>query len=204
MNSTLDIDPELGILSRIRECAGRPSPHVRQRELARAAGISLGMTNSIIKRLVQKGWVSIRRVNSRNIQYAVSPAGLREIARRTFLLIRRTVRDIASYRDAVHRVVKRARDSGCTRVVLLGRSEVDFIVEHCCGLEGLRFARGGDPREPGTFAIYGEGTGGHTSEGSMPNAARLADLVVPGPTVPRRRPGSGMVRAGGRERRRGG
>jgi DNA-binding MarR family transcriptional regulator len=203
VNSTLGIDPELGILSRIRESSVGASPHVRQRELARAAGISLGMTNSIIKRLVQKGWVSIRRVNNRNIQYAVSPAGVREIGRRTCSLIRRTFRDIALYRDAVHRIVKCARAAGCDQVVLLGRSDVDFIVEHCCALEGLRFAPGGDPHGPGAFAIYGERPGRHAGECSTPNAARLADLVVRGPAVSRRQPCSGLVHAGEAERKSG-
>jgi hypothetical protein len=33
----------------------RPADHVRQRDLARTAGLSLGMTNGIVKKLVQKG-----------------------------------------------------------------------------------------------------------------------------------------------------
>jgi len=33
-------------------------------------GLSLGMTNAILKRLAAKGWITVRKVNNRNIRYA--------------------------------------------------------------------------------------------------------------------------------------
>ncbi len=42
------------------------------------------MTNAILKRLAAKGFITMRRVNSRNIQYAVTPEGVDAIARRSY------------------------------------------------------------------------------------------------------------------------
>jgi len=36
-------------------------------------GLSLAMTNAILRRLVKKGWLKIKKVNNRNMQYIVSP-----------------------------------------------------------------------------------------------------------------------------------
>ena len=42
---------------------------IHKRDLAQIVGLSLGMINAILKRLVKKGWLKIKKVNNRNIQY---------------------------------------------------------------------------------------------------------------------------------------
>ena len=51
-------------------------------DLARIVGLSLGMTNAIRGRLAGKGWITIGKVNNRNIRYAVTPAGIEQITPR--------------------------------------------------------------------------------------------------------------------------
>ena len=47
-----------------------PFQQVRQRDLSQQViGMSLDMTNAILKRLVLKGYLSVRKVNNRNIAY---------------------------------------------------------------------------------------------------------------------------------------
>lgn len=58
------------------------NPTLSQRELAKAAGISLGKVNFCINALVEKGWVKIR--NFQNTQrkraylYKLTPSGIAE------------------------------------------------------------------------------------------------------------------------------
>ena len=84
---------ELDLLEHIAKRADT----VHQRDLARIAGLSLGMTNAIVKRLVQKGWLTIRKVNNRNIRYAVSPAGIEQITQRSYGYFKRTIKNIVYY-----------------------------------------------------------------------------------------------------------
>ena len=74
-------EKELEILTNINENSSTP---LNQRELAIKSGMSLGMTNAVLKRLVQKGQLMIRKVNNRNIRYVVTPAGMEEISRRSY------------------------------------------------------------------------------------------------------------------------
>ncbi len=169
LNITAEVDRELTILEKIYRSSRSASSSVRQRDLARVAGISLGMTNSIVKRLARKGWLVIRRVNSRNIQYAVSPSGVREIARRSYRFLRRTLRDIADYKETLEEFAREIGRRGYTGVVLEGTSDLDFVVEHVCTTVGLSFARIGEagrqePQEPparsvdaALFRLVGEG-----------------------------------------------
>ena len=68
-------------------CNKNNQSHINQRDLAEIAGLSLGMTNSILKRLVHKGLLSINKVNNRNIRYLVTPSGLEAISSRSYSCI---------------------------------------------------------------------------------------------------------------------
>ena len=72
-------------------------------------GMSLGMTNAILKRLVLKGYLSIRKVNNRNIAYAVTPAGVEAIAKRSYRYLRRTIGSIVRYKEAIEGLVRKVR-----------------------------------------------------------------------------------------------
>ena len=134
---------ELDLLESIHQ-ASRP-PH--QRDLARAIGLSLGMTNAILKRMARKGWLSIRKINNRNIQYIVSPQGLEAIARRSYSYLRRTIGNVVRYRETIEGLVRHASLTGSRVVVLVGESDLDFIVEHACARAGLTLRR-----QPGASA----------------------------------------------------
>jgi DNA-binding MarR family transcriptional regulator len=149
-------DPETRILEMIRGAR-----KVRQRDLAHGIGLSLGMTNAILKRLAVKGLIVVRKVNNRNVRYAVSPAGLEQIARRSYRYLRRTIRDVVDYRRAIEALVQGVRRAGYARIVLSGQSDLDFILEHACaaGRVELRREEAGAPsrrRSAGTFVLYSE------------------------------------------------
>lgn len=134
------IDPELTILETIYDSSRGATP-VKQRDLAHSTGTSLGMTNAIVKRLTQKGWITIKKINSRNIQYAVTPDGVNEIARRSYRYFKRTIRNVVMYREGIDAEINRAKTRGCNTVVLIGVSDLDFIVEHSCLRHGLTYLK---------------------------------------------------------------
>lgn len=133
-------DAELAILENIY-VSGKSSAIVRQRDLAAAAGASLGMTNAILKRLTQRGMIAVRKLNSRNVHYAITPAGVNEIAKRSYRYFKRTIRNVVFYRDRIDEAVSRAKVKGVQAVLLIGVSDLDFIVEHSCDRHGLPFLK---------------------------------------------------------------
>jgi DNA-binding PadR family transcriptional regulator len=149
--NTMDLaDHELALLRSICERTTGSMATITQRDLSRIVGISLGMTNAILKRLAHKGWVTVRRVNARSLLYAISPSGLEEIARRSYKYFRRTIGHIARYKENIQSSIHAAvRERGLRGVVLVGASDMDFILEHVCTKEHLLFRRsevlGGDP-----------------------------------------------------------
>jgi DNA-binding MarR family transcriptional regulator len=69
-------DPTHQILEEIHASA-----HVSQRSLASSLGIALGLTNSLVRGLIQRGWVRATRVQRHRVKYLLTPAGIAEKAR---------------------------------------------------------------------------------------------------------------------------
>jgi DNA-binding MarR family transcriptional regulator len=151
-------DRELDALERIQQ-SRQP---VRQRDLARIIGLSLGLTNAILKRLAQKGLLQVQKINNRNIQYVVSAKGMEEIALRSYRYLKRTIKNVVYYKEAIQQLVQGVEAQGFQRIVLLGDSDLDFIVEHLCHKHNLTFARAsttGVPVGPAAvkdFLVYAE------------------------------------------------
>ena len=131
---------------------------LKQRELADKVGISLGMTNAILKRLIEKGWLMTKRLNSRNISYVVSPAGLEEIFKRGYRYFKRTIDDVILYKVQIEELVSEAVKRGYKCVALIGKSDLDFLVEYACGKEGIELLRVDSDKavESDMFIIYSE------------------------------------------------
>ncbi|MFA6505202.1 MAG: transcriptional regulator, partial [Treponemataceae bacterium] len=128
-------DAELAILENIY-ASEKKFAIVKQRDLAAAAGASLGMTNAILKRLTLRGMIAVRKLNSRNVQYAITPDGVNEIARRSYRYFKRTIKNVVFYRDRIDEAVSRSKVHGALAVLLIGVSDLDFIVEHACDRHG--------------------------------------------------------------------
>lgn len=134
------------------------SSHVSQRDLARIADLSLGMTNTILKRLAGKGWITIRKVNNRNIHYVVTPTGVDIILRKSYRYFKRTIKNVVYYREAIEELVRNVKELGYSGVLLIGRSDLDFIVDHACRRYDLPLLED-DPdgeEDSHTFYLYSE------------------------------------------------
>jgi len=134
------IDAEYMILENIYD-SGTQKSNIRQRDLALIAGASLGMTNSILKRLAEKGWITIKKLNSRKMQYTVTIDGINEIVHRSYRYFKKTIKNVVYYREILENLVYQAKQKKIETVILVGKSDLDFIVEHSCNRWELNFRK---------------------------------------------------------------
>jgi DNA-binding MarR family transcriptional regulator len=159
--------------------------HIKQRDLAHILGISVGMTNAIIRRLAQKGFLTIRKVNNRNIRYAVSPDGMEALAKRSVRYLKSTIRNVVDSKQAVEELVVAVKRLGYDELHLVGSSALDFVVEHLCGKYSLEYRQLKTLPPEGTPAPAPDG---HTSAGAL-NAPAESDTSAPdGHTAASNRP----------------
>jgi DNA-binding MarR family transcriptional regulator len=178
-------ETELDILEKISSS----NSTMRQRDLAQIIGLSLGMTNAILKRLAQKGWLKVKKVNNRNIQYIVSPQGMQKLARRSYRYFRRTIKNVVYYKEIIESLVREAMTRGYEGILLVGKSDLDFIVEHLCLKYRLRFQKavtGGNKAKASDrlLVLYAETTGENVIRTAK--SASLRQIIIA--DAARRRP----------------
>lgn len=72
-----------------------------QRELARRLNVSLGLVNSFIKRLVNKGYFKVTTIPANRVKYMLTPKGAAEKTRLTYEYIQYS---LLFFRDARHKL----------------------------------------------------------------------------------------------------
>src|ERR1700757_4599773 len=74
---------------------------VTQRSLSKSLGVALGLTNLYLKRLARKGYIKITTIPSHRIKYLLTPRGMAEKSRLTYLYMQYS---LLFYRDMRQRL----------------------------------------------------------------------------------------------------
>lgn len=162
--SIMEQDSEYLLLNSIQELTNRQAD-ISQRDLSRAIHLSLGMTNVLIKRLREKGFILIHKASARNVSYVLTPEGMNELAKRTYRYLKRTMRKVADYKDTILAITKDAQKRGFRGIAVLGASDIEFIIEYASQNAGLAFSVIRDPSliPEGSFVFISESYSGSHS-----------------------------------------
>lgn len=100
-----------------------------QRTIAAHAGLSLGLTNLIIKRLITKGYIKAKQLNQKKIQYLLTPKGFSEKARKSYHFTLKTISAFKIMREKIRERVLAECRGGSYELVLTGNNELADIAE---------------------------------------------------------------------------
>jgi DNA-binding MarR family transcriptional regulator len=114
-------------------------PDASQRDIAKAIGMSLGMTNSLLKRFSDKGYLYLKKISQRNIQYVLTPKGMSELTHRSYRYFKRTLKQVHDYKEIILKIVSEAKHRGIERIILLGESDLSFILDYACMIHSTNF-----------------------------------------------------------------
>jgi len=113
-----------------------------QRRIAAGTGLSVGMVNLLLRRMVRKGLVKLERVNGRTLRYIVTPKGMTEKTILACQYLRHSYQQILKISRALEVVVaaETARNGRTPRVVFLGPAdEILEILKIAAGQLGLHY-----------------------------------------------------------------
>ena len=132
-------------------------PQSGQRDMAEALGLSLGMTNLLLKELTAKGWMMMRKLNLRKVQYILTPEGLKELSKRSYKYLKKSIRYVADCRVQLENLVSLAQKSGANGLQLMGPSDLAFVLESLCRQYGLAFQSSlENSSDTRWFVVHGE------------------------------------------------
>lgn len=110
-----------------------------QREIAKALNISLGMLNIILKKAVNTGLVKIKKLNNKNYQYFLTNEGMQALYKRSMSYFKNIAKNAYIYKDNILKLLLEKKENGVKKVYLIGKSQIDFIIEYCCIKLGLEY-----------------------------------------------------------------
>lgn len=117
---------------------------VTQRQVSQNSGLSLGLVNLILKKLIKKGYVKVKRLNRRNLQYFLTARGFSEISRRSSHYLWKTIDSVKRLKGKIQKLVLKEYSKGKTEFIILGDGELADIVEislRDLNREDLKFKR---------------------------------------------------------------
>ncbi len=102
---------------------------ITQRELSKLSGLSLGMVNITLKKLIKRGYVKARRMNKRSLEYILTPKGFSEKAKKSYKYFWATLTSLRKIKEKIQSLVLQEYSKGARKFVVLGNGELADIVE---------------------------------------------------------------------------
>ena len=132
MNIPSESARELALLEHIES-----NPDVTQASLATQLGVAVGTVNWHIKRLIEKGYIKIKRAERKKLRYIITPEG---IALRTLLTVDYIEQQFLLYRNTRQHVrehLEQIKNAGYEEVSILGEGDVADICRLSCLEQGV-------------------------------------------------------------------
>ena len=100
-----------------------------QRKISHKLGLSLGMTNLILKRLANKGYIKVKGLNRRKVQYILTPKGFAEKTKKSYRYFLKTIHSLKEMKEKIRELIFVEYKKGRTYFVVLGDGELADIIE---------------------------------------------------------------------------
>ncbi|MCK5535109.1 winged helix-turn-helix transcriptional regulator [bacterium] len=103
--------------------------NVTQREISKNSGMSLGITNIILKKLINKGYVKVKQLNKKKVQYFLTPKGFTEKAKKSYYYTLKTMEILKTMKLKIQAVVLKEYKKGHIKFIIYGKGELAWLVE---------------------------------------------------------------------------
>jgi len=105
-----------------------------QRDLSKRLGISLGLVNSLIKRILKKGYFKVTTIPKNRVKYILTPKGFSEKTTLTYKYLSHAVDFYLDIRNRINQLVEDIATAGHKDIVIYGANELAEI--SCTVLRG--------------------------------------------------------------------
>ena len=130
---------DLTILQHIEE-----EPDTTQATLAARLGIAVGTVNWHLKRLIEKGYVKVKRAQRKKLRYIITPEGIALRARLLVDFIHSSMELYRLVRQRSTTAIKKLKSSGFAVAQIEGNGDVAEILKLTCVEHGVEIVEDGN------------------------------------------------------------
>jgi DNA-binding MarR family transcriptional regulator len=127
MDNSSITERDLILLEKIEQ-----NPDVNQASLASQLGVAVGTVNWHLRRMIDKGYVKVRRLERKKLRYIITPEGLALRARLTVDFIQTSFRMYRLVRERMVEVLDEVEKAGFHQVILKGDGEIGEVCQLTC------------------------------------------------------------------------
>jgi len=140
MQASTETSRELALLEHIEH-----DPDVTQASLATQLDVAVGTVNWHLKRLIEKGYVKIKRAERKKLRYIITPEGIALRARLTVDYIEQQFMLYRNTRQHVKEHIEQVRKAGFKTITISGMGDVADICRLTCLEQGIEVVPDGYP-----------------------------------------------------------
>jgi DNA-binding MarR family transcriptional regulator len=119
------------------------NPDTTQAALATRLGVAVGSVNWYLKRLVNKGYVKVRKMQRRRLRYLITPQGVAQKMRLTQAYMQASMRLYRETRAEAQRLLAQVREAGYESVQIEGDGDLAEICLLTCLEQRIKVKQGG-------------------------------------------------------------
>jgi DNA-binding MarR family transcriptional regulator len=108
------------------------NPDTTQADLATRLGVAVGSVNWYLKRLINKGYVKVRKMQRRRLRYLITPQGVAEKARLTRAYMQASLRIYRETRTQARTLLAQVLEAGYDTVHVVGDGDLADICLLTC------------------------------------------------------------------------
>jgi DNA-binding MarR family transcriptional regulator len=100
-----------------------------QRDLSRQMNLSLGMTNMVLRRLITKGYIRIKQLDRRKVEYILTSKGFSEKMRKSMRYTMKTINSIGLIQQNIARLLEVLYAQDVRKFYAVGSLDLTSLVE---------------------------------------------------------------------------
>jgi len=131
-------EADLTILEHIEQ-----EPDTTQATLAARLGVAVGTINWHLKRLIEKGYVKVKRAERKKLRYIITPDGIALRAKLLVDFIHSSMEMYRLVRDRSITVIKDLKSEGYFQVKIEGRGDIAEVLKLTCMEWGMEIVNDG-------------------------------------------------------------
>jgi DNA-binding MarR family transcriptional regulator len=131
------------------------NPDATQSTLAEELGVAVGTVNFVVRRMIEKGYIRVKRLERKRLKYIVTPQGIAIRAKLAMISIEYSMRLYREIRAEAQRLLTKVKRSGKENVFIEGKGEVAEVVWLTCLEQNLKVLSHRSPEAVPTIIVVG-------------------------------------------------
>ena len=108
------------------------NPDATQSTLAEHLGVAVGTVNFVVRRMIEKGYIRVKRLERKRLKYMLTPQGIAVRAKLAMISIEYSMRLYRETRAEAKRLINKVRQKGFDEIAIRGEGELADVVRLTC------------------------------------------------------------------------